>query len=246
METGYYTDELDWIQNSTKLTVGMKNFYQKTGVQPYLYITGNINGSLNPTEGQVKDFAFAKYDQLFSDEAHLLLIFFEPRPSDYSTWYVAGNQAKTVLDDEAMDILLDYVDRYYPDLSLSEEEFFSKSFNDAGKDIMKVYRSPWISVFIVLGIVIIIIIGFSWWQKAKDQKNREAEATKRILETPLDTFGDDKAKDLAKKYHDEAQDSEEPAEDAEAIDPEIVDFQIIDPEPIVPPSEEPENREPEI
>jgi len=32
---------------------------------------------------------------------------------------LAGNQAKTVLDNEAMDILLDYIDRYYFDRNLN-------------------------------------------------------------------------------------------------------------------------------
>ncbi|MDD4769463.1 MAG: hypothetical protein PHT52_06685 [Eubacteriales bacterium] len=202
VETGYYTDTLDWIQNKTTLTAGMKNFYRETGVQPYLYITDNINGVTNPSETEVRDFAFSLYDDLFTDEAHLLLIFFEPQPSNYSTWYVAGKQAKTVIDDEAADILLDYIDRYYYE-DLSDEEFFSRSFNDAGKRIMAVSKSPWIPILIIIGIGFIILIGFTWWRRAKEQKNREAEATERILSTPLDVFGDSQADDLAKKYEDD-------------------------------------------
>lgn len=203
VETGYYTDELGWIENQTKLTAGMKNFYKETGVQPYLYLTDNINGSQDPSEAEVEEFAFSLYDSLFRDEAHLLLIFFEPRPGEYSTWYVTGKQAKTVLDSEAMDILLDYIDRYYYYDDLTDEEFFSKSFNDAGKRIMTVYRSPWIPVLIILGLVLLILIGFIWWRRVKEQKNREAAETERILKTPLETFGDDAAEELAKKYQDD-------------------------------------------
>lgn len=202
VETGYYTDTLNWITNKTTLTAGMKNFYRETGVQPYLYITDNINGVTDPSDIEVMDFAFSLYDDLFADEAHLLLIFFEPYPSDYSTWYLAGKQAKAVIDDEAADILLDYIDRYYYE-DLTDEEFFSKSFNDAGKRIMTVPKSPWIPVLIIIGIGIIILIGFIWWRKAKEQKNRETEATERILNTPLDIFGDSQADDLAKKYEDD-------------------------------------------
>jgi hypothetical protein len=202
VETGYFTDELGWIDKRTQLEAGMKTFYQKTGVQPYLYITDNIDGSQSPSEADVRDFAFSLYDRLFSDEAHLLLIFFEPSPSQYSTWYVTGTQAKAVLDAEAMDILLDYIDRYYH-YDISDEEFFSRAFADAAKRIMTVHRSPWIPVLIVLGIVVIILIGFFWWRKAKEQKNREAAETERILNTPLDTFGEDSVEDLAKKYQDD-------------------------------------------
>lgn len=33
-ETEYYTDELGWINNQTKMEDGLKYFYRKTGVQP--------------------------------------------------------------------------------------------------------------------------------------------------------------------------------------------------------------------
>lgn len=203
VETGYYTDKLDWIQNPTKLTAGMKNFYKETGVQPYLYITETINGSHNPSEEEVKNFAFSLYDNLFTDEAHLLLIFHEYPPGQYSTWYVTGKQAKAVIDSEAVDILLDYIDKYYYYDNLSDEEFFSKTFNDAGERIMNVPKSPWIPVLIILGIGVIVFIGYVWWKKAKDQKNREAAETERMLNTPLDTFGSSEVEELAKKYDDD-------------------------------------------
>lgn len=202
-ETGYYTDELDWIKNPTKLTAGMKNFYQATGVQPYLYITDTIEGSHNPSEEQVERFAMDTYDDLFSDEAHLLLIFFE-YDGRYHTWYLNGIQAKTVLDQEAMDILLDYVDKYYY-YDITEDEMFSKAFDDAGTRIMEVTTSPWIPVLIVAGILGIFIVTFIWWQFAKKQKNKEAQQTQEILNTPLEAFGSGEAEDLAKKYEEDNQ-----------------------------------------
>lgn len=224
-ETGYYTDTLGWIGNKTKLTTGMKNFYQKTGVQPYLYITDNINGSYNPTDEAAEDFAYSLYENLFRDEAHLLLIFMESYPNDYSTWYLAGRAAKTVIDTEAADILLDYIDRYYS-YDLTDEEFFSKAFNDAGKRIMTVYKSPWPIVVWTILAIIILLIALYWWRKAKEQKNREAEATERILNTPLDTFGDQEAEELAKKYQDDPNsiptdpNSQSPIIDVDAEEPE--------------------------
>ena len=47
-ETEYYTDELGWINNQTKMEAGLKYFYQKTGVQPHVVIIDNVNGSHNP------------------------------------------------------------------------------------------------------------------------------------------------------------------------------------------------------
>jgi len=199
-ETGYYTDELGWIGNRTALTAGMRSFYQRTGVQPHLYIAGSIYGLTNPTDDDAERFADEKYEALFSDEAHLLVIFFEPEPDRYQTWYRGGRQAKSVLDDEAMDILLDYIDLYYYAQDMTDEQFFSKAFDDASKRIMEVTTSPWIPVLMIGGVIILALMLFNWWNKAKAQKNLEAEQTREILNTPLEKFGGDGTDDLAKKY----------------------------------------------
>ncbi len=201
-ETKYYTDELDWIMNETKLINGLKQFYKETGVQPYLYLTDTINGSHFPTNLELESFASSLYEELFTDEAHLLLVFFEYE-GRYMDWYIAGTQAKSVIDREAGDILLDYIDRYYYDESLTDEEFFSKSFSDAANRIMTVTKSPWITVFMVLGVAVVVIVLFIWWKKSKEQKILEAKRREELFKTPLDKFGDTKAEDLLKKYQDD-------------------------------------------
>ena len=200
VEAPYYTDELDWISSPAKLTAGMKNFYQRTGVQPHLYITDTIAGSHTPTNSDAEIFLEETYYDLFRDEAHVLIVFFEHEPGEFYRWYWCGAQAKSVLDDEAMNILLDYIDLYYYDQSLSaNEEFFSKSFDDASKRIMTVTTSPWIPVLIIFGIVLVLLLLFVWWRKSKQQKNLEDESTRKILETPLDSFG---TNEREKKYED--------------------------------------------
>ncbi len=198
-ETSYFTDELGWINNQTQLTAGLKNFYQQTGVQPHLYITDNVNGSHSPSTTDLDLFANNLYDQLFTDEAHLLLVFFEYNES-YMTRYVAGTQAKTVIDSEAADILLDYFDRYYYDDSLSDEVYFSKAFNDAADRIMNVERSPWIPVLVVIGLASLALILFVWWRNMKKQKNLEAEQREEMLNTPLEKYEDIEMEKLEKRY----------------------------------------------
>lgn len=198
VETAYYTDKLDWVNNETKLTAGMQNFYKATGVQPYLYITDNINGKNNPTDKEIDVFTNSLYDTLFEDEAHVLLVFFE-YDSKYTSWYVCGKQAKTVIDSEAADILLDYVDKYYSS-SMSEEEMFSTAFNSAGERIME--KTVLFSRYVVAGVIVIValLIMFAWWVRAKKQKNLEAVQDQAILNTPLEEFGDKSLEDLANKY----------------------------------------------
>ena len=201
-ETGYYTDELGWITNESKLIEGLKYFYKETGVQPYLYLTDTIKGSNFPTESDLESYANELYDDLFRDEAHLLLLFFE-YDGDYRGWYIVGTQAKSVIDDEAGRILTDYIDRYYYDTNLTNEEFISKAFKDGADRIMTVTRSPWITVFKVFGVIILVIVLFVWWKKHKEQKNLEAKRREELLKTPLDRFGDKEAEDLMKKYQDD-------------------------------------------
>jgi len=207
-ETEYYTDTIGWIGNRTKLLDGMDYFYKKTGVQPYLYLTDDINGSTTPTSEDMETFANDSYDRLFTDEAHLLVVFFEYDSGAYMDYYVVGTQAKGIIDTEAGDILLDYIDSYYYDSNLTDEEFFSNAFRDTADRIMEVTRSPWIRVFAVVGASLLVLILFLWWKNIKKQKNLEAKQTEEMLKTPLDTFGNTEAEQLAKKYEEQRADSE--------------------------------------
>jgi len=198
-ETEYYTDTLDWIGNRTKLVSGLRHFYEKTGVQPHLYITDTVNGSHSPSAEDLDEFARNLYDELFTDEAHLLLVFFE-YDGGYMDRYVCGTQAKQIIDTEAADILLDYLDRYYYEDGLSDEEYFAKSFSDAADRIMTVTRSPWISVIILIAIVILVWLLANWWRRIKAQQNLEARKREELLSKPLEKFGSTEAVELAKKY----------------------------------------------
>lgn len=190
-DVGYYTDELGWIRSGSTLESGLKEFYDETGVSPYVYITDTLDdGSTTATSQNMESTASGLYDELFDDEGHLLLLFHEHNSdSNYSTWVITGTAAKTVMDDEAVDILLDYVDSNYYNSSMSEDEMFSDAFADAAGRIMHVTRSP-LPVIIVVGCgVVALFIGFRWW-KAKQIRDREKAAeTERILNADIDEIG---------------------------------------------------------
>lgn len=204
-ETDYFTDECGWISDRSELLAGMRSFYQQTGVQPYLYIADTIDGSRTPEIAAITAFANARYDELFTDEAHFLLVFCDDGAGSYTCGYTVGTQAKTILDDEALGILADYLDRYYSS-DMGDEEFFSRVFADTAERIMTVTKSPWPAVWktllIVAAAVILAVLAYRWWKHAKAQKNLEAKRTEEILNTPLEKFGDSEVEDLAKKYQD--------------------------------------------
>lgn len=201
-ETDYYDYDADWYITESTLIRGMKHFYKKTGVQPYVYITDHIDGLTDPTDDEIVAFANELYDELFTDEAHALLLFFEPDSYNYTTYLVTGVQAKQVIDQEASEILLDYVDRNYHS-NMNDDEFLSKAFRDAADRIMEVTKSPWITVWIVIAVVVLIFILFSWWKGKQAQKNLEAEQTKDILSQPIQKFGASPEEELTKKYQDD-------------------------------------------
>ena len=199
-ETGWYTDRLGWINSGTKLTTGMRAFYSETGVQPYLYITDTVNGTTSPSDEDMEIYAQALYDELFADEGHILLLFYEHNEdSNYKTRYVCGAMAKTVMDQEACDILLDYVDAYYFS-NLEDDEMFAAVFEKAGERIMRVTRSPVPYIMLALAVLAIVIVAFAWWRRAKEQRNREAQERERILNADIDSVEDPALKDLESKY----------------------------------------------
>lgn len=199
VETDYYTDNLNWIKNTTELKKGMKYFYQKTGVQPYIYIDDNLNGFHSPTDEQFDLFGNQLYESLFKDEAHFLLFFIE-YDSEYTMWYIGGKQAKTVMNEEASNILMDYIERYYYNATLTEDKMFSKAFSSAADRIMK--KTVPFSVYLIsgIGVIITLFIACKWWGKAKKHKLKEKELDKQILQTPIEKIGDESLKDLEHKY----------------------------------------------
>lgn len=184
VETEYFNDTAGWISNTTEMNRGLKHFYQETGVQPYVYITNEVDGSRDPSDAQMEEFTNQLYDELFEDEAHVLLVF-QDADGHYSRWLVVGSQAKTVIDQEAADILFSYIDNYYYDANLSSEEFFSESFSDAADRMMTKTANPLVTIVMIVGVVVIVVVvGKVITQRIKHAKE-EAERTERMLNMDL-------------------------------------------------------------
>ncbi|WP_281692774.1 hypothetical protein [Agathobaculum desmolans] len=199
-QTAYYTDaDGSWIRSASELEKGMRAFYEDTGVQPYLYILPN-GTSTSISELTAK--AEALYPQLFTDEGHFLLVFCDDGNGSFHCGYTVGSQAKTVMDDEAVGILADYLDRYYSDYSISEEEIFSNTFAKTSARIMTVTRSPVVPVAVSLAVIVVAVVVFVTLKKRREQRERERKQAEEILKTPLEKFGEQDVEDLAKKYED--------------------------------------------
>jgi hypothetical protein len=191
----YQDDWGTWITEGSgeeaALIDGLEYFYEKTGVQPYLWITGEEVGAEYQSEGSLEDWAEEKYAELFGeDEGHLLIVFREypDESGDYICTVTPGYNASTVvMDDQAREILLDYIDYYYEKTEYDEGEFFEMALKKAADRIMTKQLSnreilTIVTVVVIAAIVIVIIVNVRKKRKiavAKEQTRQKAEAARQ-------------------------------------------------------------------
>lgn len=208
-ETGYYTDNLDAIQLSAKLTGGMKKFYKETGVQPYLYLA---SADEIVEYGSLQNLAESMYDELFTDEAHFLFTYTEDASYAWEIWFVTGTQATAVIDTEAEEIIYQYFVRYINDYDLDYEEVFSKMFEESGELMMKEITSGFdvarTALLVVGGVAVIgiVVYGINKNRKIKLEEQKEQnEFTEKMMNVPLEKFSesetDKELSELMKKYN---------------------------------------------
>lgn len=196
-ETGYFTDEDgDWIHNTAVLQKGLRHFYEETGVWPYVYVLPN--GSVTSTS-QLTTMAQELYGQLFNDDGHFLLVFCDNNAGGFNCGYWAGSRARTVMDDEAAEVLADYLWKYYQEAP-TEEEVFSEAFSDTADRIMTVTPSPVPIIAVCAAVIIVAVVVFVIARNRRLAKQREAERMQEILNTPLESLADAELADLEKKY----------------------------------------------
>lgn len=190
-ETSYFQDEVGGIRNASELENGLRYFYDQTNIQPFVYIMDNLNGDPNPDPEEINAFASNLYDELFTDEAHLLLVHFDNWDSydyDFSFHTIIGSDAHILMDDEAENILYDYLGyHYYSDLE--DSAFYAQSFRDTADRIMNVQSNPWIPVAIVVGAAIIIYLLYNWWRSALNKPdNTDGASATESKKEKLDEF----------------------------------------------------------
>lgn len=202
-KAGYFTDECGWIRNRAELEKGLKEFYDSTGIMPYVYIINNVAGDYDPSSQKLEQFAETAYEKLFDDEGHILLLFWDYGGAyEYVLWL--GGDTIPVMDSEACDILFDYLDYYYY-YAETEEAFFADAFAEAGKRMMQVSRSPFYYIVIAGAIGLGIFACYTVWKKRQEKEAARKKRAEEILNTPLEKFGTngDVIDDLEKKYETE-------------------------------------------
>lgn len=197
-------DEIGWFDNISGTERKLQNFYNETGVQPYI-VLHDYDPSLT-TDEEKENWAMEYYDANIENENTFLYVYFAEQDTDNDVGYmcyVNGIETGSVMDSEAIEIFWNYIDRYwYSDMST--DDLFVTVFDKTADTIMRVSTTgadvAKIAV-IIIGVIVILIVLFVWWRAKAKREKEKAEETERILNTPMqDLVNESKADELAKKY----------------------------------------------
>ncbi len=193
-KTDWYEDNIGWISNESKLIKGLKSFYNKTGVQPFvlfveyksdLWNYGNLN--ITKADEYLEEF----YEENFTDEGHFIFAYFQCKNDSKQEMegefrYLSGYSTDAIMDDEAINIFWTYFETNYYDTSLSIEEMISDTFSETAKTIMKNSESGTSVATIILVILIIIIVIFVVYMIIKNKNRKKNEQEEKPADIIID------------------------------------------------------------
>lgn len=184
-------DELNWIDNVSKTESRLKEFFNQTGVQPYILLR-DYDATLT-TDSEKEAWAADYYEEYIKREDAFLFVYFAEEDTDNDVGYmvyVNGLMTSSVMDSEAVEIFWNNIDRYwYTDMST--DDVLVSAFVNTGKTIMKVPTNGWdvLKVLLIIAGIIVILIFVIIIIIIKTQRAREkAEEDQRILETDINDY----------------------------------------------------------
>ncbi len=212
LETGYsymndcVDDELGWL-NASYVSKGMKQFYEDTGAQPYIWL--RAYDGVDWTDDEEYDIATRYYDDAFADRQDVVLFvyFEEADPNEVGNMaLIHGTQSGAIMDSEAEEIFWNYLDSAWESYGEDEtDDMFIHIFNQTGNSIMYHSTNGYDvaqAIMILCSVVAVVVAVIVAIKEINKRKKEKAEETERILKTSLDNLADEKADDLLEKYRD--------------------------------------------
>lgn len=194
-------DDLNWINSENSTGKSLKAFYDKTGIQPYIYLKAYDSNLV--TDEQKDTFASNYFDSMgYKDNAMLFIYFCEKNESDVGYMCMQyGNAAATILDMEAIDIFWSYIDNYwYSDLDT--DEMFETVYNKTANGIMSTSKTSKDIVFVLiitLSSIIMLAIVYAIIMARIKAGKAKMEHERKILNTDVN----DMIKSNTSKYYEE-------------------------------------------
>jgi hypothetical protein len=156
-------DELGWFTDPSMTGIWLEEFYNETGVQPYIYLHA-YDGSLTTMEDK-KAFAENLFTDLGLSGNTFLYVYFAEEDPDTAGYMccTSGEQAITLMDEEATAIFKSCLRQYlnqYLNGELSADDAFLQAFSDTAENIM----TPHVSmeeakkiVFVYGGLILVLV-----------------------------------------------------------------------------------------
>ena len=142
----WYEDELGRIEKDKALVEGMETFWKRTNARPFLSLLADVDPE--ELDMLVQD----KYEALFSDGGHVLVVYDEWEEGVYYLSARAG--AGSGLSEEDVAQLLDALETAYADpANRSYAEAFGAGFAQGGRTVSPADRTG-------SGVVMLLILGF--------------------------------------------------------------------------------------
>ncbi len=188
----YYGDYLEWFSKPDVLVDGLKEFYDKTGVQPLLVVNNNINNSFFPKDEELEQYTVDLYNSIYEDEGHIIVTYIDQGLNN-TIYIYCGDDAKTVFDNEALMILESNI-RHELDTNsdLTKAEIFGEAFSDTGYQIMTtaIDRSiVWLVTILSVIIIALIIKKLFKWSEQQPTTNNDVlsnvNLSSKISSVPL-------------------------------------------------------------
>lgn len=181
-------DNSDLFINETRMESHLKEFYEKTGVQPVV-VTDTYKSSVN-SDADAFDWGVQYYDNNIDREDCFLVVYLDAKNINNRgyTAVVTGYQADSVMDSGAIEIFWNYLDRYWADTSLEFDTVFVKAINNTGESIMTVHKTTNDIVFILVGAFIVVVVGvvvIVVFKTKRKMAKEKAESDERILNADL-------------------------------------------------------------
>ena len=170
---GFYNESGPW--STVGLYDAMKDFYNATGVMPYIYIYPD---NTNVTVAEMQEKADSLYQELFSDEGHFVTTFLSSDEKGYFIAYHVGTEARKVMDDEALAIFNDYMKKYYTDGSLPTENVLPNVYSQTRATIMTTETKK--TTVMVIVVVVLIGLVYFFYSRKRLKQSREPQNNNNI------------------------------------------------------------------
>ena len=198
VDVGYTYDD-GFTEGSGQTEAACYEFYQKTGIPLYFYTVKTYDNPVSSCDSYTIDL----YDDLFKDENHVLIAYYD----NVNWWsWVFGNNVKSAMPESEVNKLLDKVDYYWDDYSLTNDEVLAKGVLSYLDELTAVKNSSngLATGLMIAGLVMLVAAIYQFINYGSEVKKYEEEAKKLerdiILSKPLETFGNQEVDDLKNKY----------------------------------------------